>query len=134
MAKRSTRKESTRATPRTKAERLRSIEAGEFRLVDRAGSVRAVLGLARSGPQLAMMHEDGTVAIEVTLTRAGPVVRLMDDGGKTRVFMGATRGAARMGMSDVNGTQRAFLGLSAGGAPALTLYDNRQRRVWTTPQ
>jgi len=54
--------------------RVKAVEAGEFRLVDKAGRVRAALEMTRSGPRLAMMHEDGTVALEVTLAAQGPSV------------------------------------------------------------
>ncbi len=110
----------------------RAIEATQFRLVDRNGRLRAVLEMSRSGPHLAMLHEDGTPALELALSRDGPCVRLTDGDGATRVFVGATRGSARIGMADDEGTQRVFLGVGAKGTPGLTLYDGHQRRVWTT--
>jgi hypothetical protein len=125
------RKQAGRAAPRT-PERSRTVDAGAFRLVDRAGRVRAVLEMGRAGPCLSMMHDDGTVALELVLSAAGPRLRLTDERGVTRVFVGATRGAARMGMADAAGQQRLFLGLSNGGRPALTLYDGAQRQAWTT--
>lgn len=113
--------------------RVKAAEAGEFRLVDKAGSVRAVLEMARTGPRLAMMHEDGTVALEVMLSSDGPGVRLSDEDGRTRVFVGATRDAARIGLADRSGAQRAFIGVSQSGKPAITTYDAKQRTRWTAP-
>ncbi len=112
--------------------RVRAVEAGEFRLVDGAGRMRALLEMTRAGPRLAMMHEDGTVAIEVMLARDGPGVRLTDRAGKTRLFAGAMRGTPRIGIADAEGSQRLFVGLSHGGEPSVTLYDTSQRQVWTT--
>ncbi len=113
--------------------RVRAVEAGEFRLVDKAGRTRAVLGMTRSGPCLAMMHEDGTVAMEVALAQGGPSVRLTDEDGRTRVFIGATRDAARIGLADGKGAQRVYCGVSRRGKPALTVYDSRQIKVWEAP-
>jgi hypothetical protein len=110
----------------------RAIEAEEFRLVDRAGRVRARVEITRAGPRLAMMHGDGTVALELVLTPDGPALRLMDTVGDTRMFVGALRGAARIGMADGDGAQRLFLGLGGRGTPALTLYDDAQRQSWST--
>jgi len=113
--------------------RVGAVEASEFRLVDRTGQPRATLEMTRTGPRLAMMHEDGTVAIEIELTRDGPAIRLADSHGDTRVFIGAMRDTARIGMADETGAQRLFIGLSHGGDPSLTLYDDTQRQAWTTP-
>lgn len=132
MAKRKSTAERLAALERRAAEvRVRAIEVGELRLVDRNGRVRAVLEMGRLGPRLAMMHEDGTVALDLTLAADGPGVRLADEDGKTRVFLGATRGAARMGMADAEGSQRLFLGVNSLGKPTLTLYDREQRQIWT---
>jgi hypothetical protein len=115
--------------------RVRAVEAGEFRLVDKAGRPRAVLEVTRRGPRLALLHEDGTIGVEVTLAPDGPGVRLADEEGLTRLFLGATRDAARVGLSDGEGNQRLFLGVSggsggAGGKPSMTMYDRKQREVW----
>jgi hypothetical protein len=110
----------------------RTVEAEEFRLVDRSGRVRARVELTRAGPRFAMMHEDETIALELVLTPDGPALRLMDVGGNTRLFVGALRGAARIGMADGDGAQRLFLGLGGKGTPALTLYDDSQRQSWST--
>ena len=115
----------TRKTP------VRAVEAEELRLVDRAGRVRAVLGLTRAGPRVALMREDGAPALELTLTGDGPSIRLSDEVGTARVFVGAIRGSARIGMADAKGAQRAFMGVNAAGKPTMTLYDGQQRRVWT---
>lgn len=133
MAKRKNIAERLAALERQAAEvRVRVIEAGEFRLVDRAGRMRVLLEMTRFGPRLAMMRGDETVALELTLTGDGAGMRFTDEEGMTRVFVGATRGAARIGMADGEGAQRLFLGLTGGGEPALTLYDGSQRQVWTT--
>jgi hypothetical protein len=134
MAKQKSMKPRPAATKRLSADvRVRVVEAGEFRLVDRAGRTRAALEMTRNGPRLAMMHECGTVALELTLASDGPSVRLSDGEDATRVFLGATRGAARMGMADGKGSQRLFFGVSAEGTPTITLYDREQGQVWTTP-
>jgi hypothetical protein len=113
--------------------RVKAAEAAEFRLVDKAGRVRAALEMTRSGPRLMMMHEDGTVALEVALAAQGPSVRLADANGQTRVFVGATRNSARIGLADGTGAQRAFIGVSQGGQPAITTYDAKQRTLWSAP-
>jgi hypothetical protein len=110
--------------------RVRTIEAGEFRLVDQAGRMRALMQVTRIGPRLVMMHEDGTVAVEIKLGHDGPAVRLADDKGSTRVFVGAMRGMARIGMADAEGLQRLLVGLSHTGEPSVTLYDDSHQRVW----
>lgn len=110
----------------------RAVEAEEFRLVDRAGRLRALLELTRIGPRLAMMREDGTIALELMLTGDGAGARFADDTGKTRVFIGASRGTARLGMADGDGAPRVFLGLDRNGKPTLSFYDRRQRKVRTT--
>ena len=111
--------------------RVRTIEAGEFRLVDGAGRMRALLQMTRLGPRLVMMHEDGTVAVEMKLGHDGPALRLADDQGSTRVFVGAMRDMARIGLADGKGLQRLFAGLSHNGEPSVTLYDDSHKRVWT---
>ena len=113
--------------------RVKSVEAGEFRLVDKAGRVRAVLELTRSGPRLAMMHEDGTVGLEVSLGAGNPAVRLADETGQTRVFLGAARDAASIALADGKGAQRTFMGVSRSGKTTIKLYDAKQRVAWTAP-
>ena len=114
--------------------RVRAVEAAEFRLVDKAGRVRAMLEMTRSGPRLAMIHEDGPVSLELTLAADGPGLRLADEDGQTRLFIGATRDAARIGLADGTGKQRAYIGVSRGGKAKITFYDAKQRAVWATPQ
>lgn len=131
MAKRKNITERLEMLERQAAEvRVRTVEAGEFRLVDGAGRMRALLQMTRLGPRLVMMHEDGTVAIEIKLGNDGPAVRLTDDTGSTRVFVGAMRGMARIGMADGKGSQRLLAGLSHTGEPSVTLYDDSHQRVW----
>lgn len=132
MAKRKSTADRLAALERQAADiRVRAVEAGEFRLVDKTGRVRAVLEMVRNGPSLSMMHEDGTVSLEVELSKEGPVVRLSDETGRTRVFVGATRGAARLGMADGQGHQRLFIGADSAGNPAVTLYNRDQKQIWT---
>lgn len=113
--------------------RVRAIEASEFRLVDKSGKVRAVLEMSRLGPRLVMLHADGTPALELSLPPDGPAVKLSDQDGETRVFLGATRDAARIGLADGKGNQRMFLGVNAAGKPSLTVYDGKQKAVWSAP-
>jgi hypothetical protein len=114
--------------------RVRAVEASEFRLVDRAGKVRAVLEMSRLGPRLVMMHADGTPALELSLPPDGPAIRLSDQDGETRTFIGAIRDAARIAMADGKGNQRIFIGVNAAGTPSLTVYDGKQKAVWSIPQ
>jgi hypothetical protein len=111
--------------------RVRAVESSEFRLVDKTGKLRAVLDMSRLGPRLMMMHADGTLALEVSLPPDGPAIRLSDQAGETRVFLGATRDAARVALADDKGNQRMFLGVSAAGKPSLTVYDAKQKAVWS---
>lgn len=110
----------------------RVVEASEFRLVDRAGRVRALLSMSRAGPRLEMMQEDGTIVLEVALTGDGAGAKFADGAGEPRVFIGTARGAARLGMADKEGSPRLFVGLGSAGTPEVTLYDDSQRRVWST--
>lgn len=114
--------------------RVKAAEAGEFRLVDKAGRLRAALEMTRFGPRLAMMHTDGTVALEVMLGAQGPSVRMADEDGCTRVFVGATRDAARIGLADGSGAQRIFIGVGQEGKPSVTIYDAKQRTLWQAPE
>ena len=110
------------------------IETQELRLVDNAGTVRAVLEMVRSCPSLTMMNEDGTVALELILSKDGPSIRLADDRGETRLFLGAIRGTSRLGMADADGSQRLFLGVNSAGKPSMHLYDADQHEVWGTAE
>jgi hypothetical protein len=114
--------------------RVRAVEATEFRLVDKAGNLRAVLEMTRSGPRLQMIHDDGVVALEVSLPPDGPAIWLGDEDGHTRLFLGALRDAARIGMADAKGRQRAFIGLTPGGQASVTLYDANQKVTWSAPR
>lgn len=110
--------------------RVRAVEASEFRLVDKAGRVRGVLEMSRSGPRLALMHEDGTVSLEVALADDGPSIRLADESSRTRVFVGATRNEARIGLADGEKKPRIFLNVKNSGKPVIAVYDGKQKRVW----
>lgn len=110
------------------------VESREFRLVDKAGRVRAAVEMTRSGPRLAMMHEDGTVSLEVMLRPQGPSIRMSDEDGETRVFIGASNAAARLALADEHGIQRVFIGAGRRGGPTITIYDPDQRTVWRAPK
>ena len=115
---------------RNAAIRVPAIETEELRLVDGTGNVRAIMEMARTGPSLTMMHEDGTVALEVVLSKDGPSIKLSDDSGETRIFIGAIRGTSRLGMADGDGSQRLFAGVNNAGKPSMHLYDSDQQEVW----
>lgn len=110
--------------------RVRAVEASEFRLVDKSGRVRGVLEMSRSGPRLALMHEDGTVSLEVALADDGPSIRLADESSRTRVFVGATRNEARIGLADAEKKPRIFLNVKSSGKSAIAVYDGKQKKVW----
>lgn len=110
--------------------RVRAIEASEFRLVDKSGRLRGVLEMSRSGPRLALMHEDGTISLEVALANDGPSIRLADESSDTRVFVGATRDEARIGLADGEKKPRIFLNVKNSGKPTIAVYDSKQKRVW----
>jgi hypothetical protein len=110
--------------------RVRAVEASEFRLVDKSGRVRGVLEMSRTGPRLALMHEDGTVSLEVALANDGPSIRLADESNVTRVFVGATRNEARIGLADAEKKPRIFLNVKKSGKPTIATYDNKQKRIW----
>jgi hypothetical protein len=134
MAKRRSIQSGKRGAQRPAPEiKVGTVEASEFRLVDRSGRLQAVLESTPQGPRLAMMQSDGSVGLEITLAPDGPGIRLSDENGQTRVFVGAMRDAARLGMADGDGNQRLFIGVNARGAPSITLYDARQREVWEAP-
>lgn len=113
--------------------RARIVEATEFRVVDRDGSVRGSLAMTRKGPRLAFFAEDGTVCAEFILTREGPGLTFADEHGQTRAWLGATKNAARLGLADEQGNQRAFLGVGSKG-PHLDFYDKKQQSLWSAPE
>lgn len=119
---------------RAAAIKVPAIETEELRLVDAAGTVRAVLEMVRSCPSLTMMNEDGSVALELILSKDGPSIRLADDRGQTRLFLGAIRGTSRLGMADADGSQRLFLGVNSAGKPSMHLYDTEQHEVWAASE
>lgn len=135
MAKRSL-QQRLAAVERELAEiRVRAVESQEFRLVDKAGRVRAVLEMTRAGgPRLAMMNEEGATCVEVMLTKDGPGLRMGDAEGDTRIFVGATKDAARIGLADSAGNSRAFLGVMPKSGATLALYDAKQRVVWSATE
>ncbi len=134
MAKRKSTNPSKTAKKLPAAIKVPAIETEELRLVDAAGTVRAVLEMVRTGPSLTMMNEDGSVALELVLSKDGPSIRLADDRGETRIFLGAIRDSSRLGMADADGAQRLFMGVNSAGKPSMHLYDADQHELWNASE
>jgi len=67
-----------RIEPRRGAERLRTVEADEFVLLDREGRSRAKMMVTDGGPELCMFDEDGQKRLELRQTQIGSGLRLFD--------------------------------------------------------
>ena len=115
-------------------------------LVDAAGEVRALLGVASNGtPQLRLYDEAGASSVAVTVDRSGPVLEISGDPeqvtllgtpggsptlsflqeGQSRVELGvSSAGAPRLVMFSGTGQRRASMVVGEDGAPLLTLYDD----------
>lgn len=123
----------------------RLVEAGEFRLVDEKGTVRASLTARKSAAALMLADEAGTVRARLAL-EGSPRMELSDAGGTTQasVSLGAdgaptlslgaekqaratvrigSDGASDLTLTDGNDHARAALALAADGSPRVALYD-----------
>ena len=64
------------------------VEANEFRLVDSAGKVRALLSMIPSGPELSFYDDHGTVVANISTT-PDPALYLGEPGSKGRAIIRA---------------------------------------------
>jgi hypothetical protein len=91
----------------------REIGAKRFVLVDKKGKPRAILGMNKEGPGLALLDAKGNVRASLGLTEAGPVLALLDEEGRSRAVLRATGEGSGLALLDENGKGRI-----------LTPYDN----------
>lgn len=95
--------------------------ADEFRLVDREGRIRAVLGVTAQGPVLAFHDESGRPRAAIGIGAVdGPGVVLADERGKPRAEFEIREGVPRLALADAAGLVRAELQLQSTG-PVLGL-------------
>ena len=104
------------------------VTAHEFRLVDRAGRLRALLGASpESEPGLIFCDEVGRVGVELTLREDGASSLLLSDAaGEMRAVLGAPPAGAPMGRAGTSraiiATAVAFLGTGAAAAVMILLW------------
>ena len=84
----------------------RTVEAGEYRLVDEKGTLRASLSSRKATTAFFLADESGTVRARLALD-----------------------GSARLELSDASGKPRASLALKADGAPELMVGTDKQARA-----
>ena len=58
----------------------RETGAKRFVVVDEKGKIRAILGMNKAGPELALLDENGNVRGSMGLTEGRPVIALFDEG------------------------------------------------------
>lgn len=94
----------------------RRVSAEEFLLVDRAGRVRAVLGISSQGPVLGFRDESGKGRAAFGIGSGdGPGMVLADETGKPRAELVVRNGQPTLALSDGAGTVRAELVLRPEG-------------------
>lgn len=109
-----------------------AIEAGEFVLVDRMGTKRAVLEMVRGEPLLDFYGPDGkTVRASVGVDMKGTArARFFSSTGIPQAAIGVT-GEGRSGVALLDRLQhlRATFDVAIGGEPTLRLYDEKSARL-----
>lgn len=119
---------------RARTVQAQTVCAGELRVVDGAGHVRAHFGLDEEGrPLLQMFDAGGHARVKLTLTSNGPGITLADAAGHTRAWLGFTKDAVRVGFADEEGNNRVFMGLMPEAGPVVRFYDEEQNVVWSAP-
>jgi hypothetical protein len=100
-----------------------TLTAGRFELVDRAGKVRAALGMTEIGPALLLIDERGTTRVSLNTTATGSSLKLYDAFGEREGGAFEVDASTReFRLHDKSGKIRAGLNIGSNG-PALLLVD-----------
>jgi hypothetical protein len=86
----------------------RETRAKRFVLVDEKGKPRAILGMNKEGPGLALPDENGKVRASIGVTGVGPVIALLDEGGNSRAVLRATTEGPGLALLHENGSGRVL--------------------------
>ena len=86
----------------------RETGAKRFVVVDEKGKPRAILGMNKDGPGLALLDEKGNVRASMGLTEVGPVIALLDEGGKSLAVLKATTDGTGLALLDEGGKGRVL--------------------------
>jgi len=136
------------------------VRAQRFELVDQSGKVRIVLGVDRSTGAAGVSFFDGSNTLpriligtsadgsttdialqdtngnrrgELSLTPTAVRLSLVDASLKQGVILGASSDRTALLFNDDTGKHRAAFGITPAHEPALTIYDQNQQMIWTTP-
>lgn len=125
----------------------RTVEAGEIRLLDEKGTLRASLSAGKTGTSFFLADEKGTVRARLALDAGAPRLELSDSSGKpmaslavrpdgeAQLTVGAekqpraavrvgTDGAPELFLTDAEDRPRADLALHPDGTPRLAMFDD----------
>jgi len=86
----------------------RETGAKRFVVVDEKGRPRAILGMNKDGPGVALLDEKGNVRASMGLTEVGPVIALLDEGGKSLAVLKATTDGTGLALLDEGGKGRVL--------------------------
>ena len=103
--------------------------ARQFVLVDDKGKTRAVLGMSKTGPSLALYDENGKFRATLNVTEDGPALGLLDEKGKPRAGLAVTKDGPQLSLFDENSKNRAWLAMSKNGPGLILLDENDKPRV-----
>ena len=117
----------------------KAIRANRFILEGEKGEVRAVLGVIKDGPGLALYDEKGKPHALLSMTVDGSGLVLADANGKPRVSLSVIKDGPTLSLNDTNGP-RVVLAMDKDGPtlflatrtarPALTSSWTRTGRGW----
>lgn len=100
-----------------------TLTAGRFELVDRAGKIRAALGMTEIGPALLLVDERGTTRVSLNSTVTGSSLKLYDAfSGREGEAFEVDASTREFRLHDKSGKIRAGLHIGDKG-PALLLAD-----------
>ena len=104
---------------------VKTLVAGDLRLVDEKGVTRLVMALVLGKPRLLMLDEQGQFRLELGLGSGGePRVWLRDQDGASKAQMALTpQGIPSFTLADQKGRDRAVLALTKDGEPTFVLRD-----------
>ncbi len=86
----------------------REMGAKRFVLVDGKGKPRAILGMNKEGPGLALLDEKGNARASLGLTEVGPVLALLGEGGNSRAILRVTKEGPGLALLNENGKGRVL--------------------------
>jgi hypothetical protein len=105
-----------------KATGKKVIEAEEFRVVDKAGKVRASLNADEVASALILYDANGEPRATIGVIKHKSLLALYDVNSKQRANIGADNDSSTLSFFDDNGKPRAIIGAIKNN-PAVELYD-----------